>query len=269
MARWASLIKQRRSETPVLLIDAGDFCPAQRTKNQEVKDRYFFEGMRLLGYDAIGVGENEIRFGRKRLLETMRDANLPLVSTNIIDKRGNGHLVSPTRIVTVGGRRVLLWRTGGVRVGVLSVVLPAYVHKVDEMAGRFYEVRDPQDTALEAASALRKSGCDLVIALSQLGWQNSLELARTVPGIDIVVNGHRSHNGMYYERVGRTLVLDTGINRSSFAEIDVSWKDGAPRFSAKEMGKVLLSLQGDPALVELEKDYQHEIERLGIHSDEE
>jgi 2',3'-cyclic-nucleotide 2'-phosphodiesterase (5'-nucleotidase family) len=262
MARWASLIQQRRTEKPVLLVDAGDFCSNLRTRHQDIKDRYFFKGMQRLGYDAIGVGETDIRYGRKRLLETMKRADLPLVSSNLIDKRANGHLVSPYIITTVGGRRVLFWRKGGIKVGILSIILPVYIHSIDEEINKYFDVQNTKITAFETASTLRSAGCDLIIALSHLGWKNSLTLAQEVPGLDIVVNGHRSHNGMHHEFAGETLVIDTGINRSSFTEIVVTITDGKPRFSPKDMGQVLLSFDGDPAFLALEKSYERELEAL-------
>jgi 5'-nucleotidase len=262
MARWAALLEQRRQEKPVLLVDAGDFCPVIRKRHQDVTNRYFFEGLKHLGYDAIAVGEQEIRFGRKRLLEVMKSADLPLVSSNIIDKRGNGPLVAPYVVTTVGGRRVLFWRSGGVTIGIMSVVLPVYVHSINESVTKYYDIKNTRMTALQTASTLREQGCDIVIALSHLGWQNTLELAASVPGIDIVINGHRARTGSHHEFAGETIVVDTGPNRSSFTEIEVTMQGGVPRFAVKELGRVLLSLKGHPFFLELEKAYEAELETL-------
>lgn len=260
MARWAALIRQRRSEKPVLLVDAGDFCSPWRTRHQDIKYRYFFEGMKRLGYDAIAIGENEIRFGRKRLLETMKRTDLPFVSSNIIDKRGSGHLAAPYIVTSVGKHRLLFWRREGIKVGILSVVLPVYIHTIDEEIHKYYDVRDTRMSALETVSTLKELGCDLIIALSHLGWENSLEFANAVPGIDMVINGHRTHNGTHHEYVGKTIVIDTGLNRSSFTEINVTIEDGKPRYTPQDMGSVLLSLDGDPEFVALEKSFEEELE---------
>jgi 5'-nucleotidase len=262
MARWATLIEQRRQEKPVLLVDAGDFCPSVQRRHQHVTDRYFFQALGRIGYDAIGVGETDIRYGRKRLLERMKRDDLPLVSSNIIDKRGGGHIVDPYIIRSVGGRRWLFWRRGGIKIGILSVVLPVYIHSIDEKINKFYDIRNITLTALETASTLREKGCDLVIALSHLGWENSRTFAETVPGIDVVINGHRAHTGLHHEFAGKTLVIDTGLNRSSFAEIEVTLTDTGPKFKAQDMARVLLSLEGDPYFLSLEKSYEQEMDAL-------
>ena len=150
--------------------------------------------------------------------------------------------------------------------GIFSVVLPAYIHEIDEDIHKYYDVRDTKMTALEMASTLRGQGCDLIIALSHLGWENSVELAKSVPGIDIVINGHRTHNGMHHELVGETIVIDTGINRTSFTEIDVKIEDGKARYNAREMGKTLLSLDGDPYFLSLEKSYEQELEAARMNT---
>lgn len=242
-----------------MLIDAGNFCTPWRTRYQYIKDRYFFEAMKRLGYDAIAVGPDDVRFGRKRLLKTVEEYDLPLVSSNIIDKRGTGHLGAPYIIRTVGGSRLLFWRRGGLKVGILSVVLPAYIHSINEEIDKYYDVSDTRISALETISTLKEAGCELIIALSHLGWENSLEFAEAVPGVDIVINGHRTHNGMYHEYVGETIVVDTGINRSSFAEITVTIENGTPGYNAQDMGKVLLSFDGDPEFTALEKSYEKEL----------
>ena len=42
----------------------------------------------MIGYVAAGVGADEIRFGRQRLLERVDRAGFELLSANIYDKRG-------------------------------------------------------------------------------------------------------------------------------------------------------------------------------------
>ncbi|MCK4351400.1 MAG: hypothetical protein KAX13_11100, partial [Candidatus Krumholzibacteria bacterium] len=116
MARWATLIEQRRDERPVLLVDTGNFCARKRVKNQDVQDRFFFEAMKLLRYDALAVGENEILFGKKRLLETSRHNGFELVAANIIEKKSQALLTAPYVIKEIGGTNLLFTRIGALKV---------------------------------------------------------------------------------------------------------------------------------------------------------
>ncbi len=113
-------------------------------------------------------------------------------------------------------------------------------------------------------SALKKKGCDLIVALSYQGWPQSLELARSVEGIDIVINGRREHNRPTGETTGRTTVVDTGIKRISLTEVLVEWKGGVPRINVIESGPEAKKMKGRKDLLELEKRYQAELRSRGI-----
>jgi 2',3'-cyclic-nucleotide 2'-phosphodiesterase (5'-nucleotidase family) len=254
MARWASLIDKRRERHPAILLDAGGFCNPAQGKATAFDTEYFFEGMRLIGYSAVGVGADEIRFGRDRLLKRIDEAGLKLLSANIYDKRGDDMLGSKYTVV----------RAGALRIGVFSVTLPLFIHEIDPDIPRFYEVLDPRIAALEAVSALQSKGCDLIVALSYQGWKGSLELAGSVDGIDIVINGRREHNSPTGETIGRTMVVDTGIRRISLTEIHVEWASGVPRIRVGESGPEAKKLEGRQDLIELERKYEAELRNRGI-----
>lgn len=258
MARWATLINARRAECPVLLLDAGGFCHYQNTSHKELKDRYFFEGVELLGYDAITIGENEIRFGWSRLQKAGKTYSLPLVSSNLFDKSTGKHLAAPYIIKHVGGKKTFFGRKGGIRVGIFSVVLPGFIYSIDPEAQRFYEVKSPGTIALETASRLKKMGCDLVIALSYQGWTKSIGLAEQTIGVDIVINGRKSHWKTHSEMTGNTIVVDVGDKRTSFTEIDITFEDGKPLITARDVGKDALQSEEDPDFTRLQKLFEKE-----------
>lgn len=266
MARWASLIKERRREHPAILLDAGGFTDPAPREEAELDDDYFFEGMRSIGYEAAGVGPSEIEYGRTRLLERVDEAGFELLSTNIVDKRGGGRLGSPWTVLRVGGRKSIFGRTGGLRIGVFAVVLPRLVEEIDPLIPRYYDLIDPRLAALEAVSALREKNCDLIVALSYQGWGESLELAREVPGIDLVINGKRGHGSATGEMADGTMVVDTGMKRASFTEIAVEWRGGEPSFDVREVGGRARSMPDDPELEKLEREYQEIKESRDIES---
>jgi 2',3'-cyclic-nucleotide 2'-phosphodiesterase (5'-nucleotidase family) len=254
MARWAALIEKRRTRHPAVIVDAGSFCNPKQGRSVEFDLDYFFEGMKLMDYDAVGVGPHDIRFGRKRLLERVDEAGFELLSTNLIDKRGDG---------TLGGKYEVV-KAGGVRIGFFSVILPLLVHEIDPEIPKFYEVVDPRMAALEAVSVLREKGCDLVVALGYLGWKGSKELAESVDGIDVVINGKREHNRPTGEMVGGTMVVDTGMRSITFTEVLAEWTGGVPRLRVKEAGGEAKRLDGREDLLELERRYTEELRARGI-----
>lgn len=256
MARWATLIEQRRSERPVLLVDTGNFCARKRAKKQDVQDRFFFEAMKLLRYDALAIGENEIIFGKKRLLETTQQNGLELVSANIIEKKSGEPLAAPYTISEIGGTNMLLMRIGALKVGIFGVVQPSLVYSADRLTRDYYEIEDPQTAALRASSELREKGCDIVIALSHQVWDKSQQLAKKVPGIDLVVSSHRIEIETHSEMHGGTLLVGSGDKKTSFTEIRVDRIDGLWEMTAVDRGDELLELTDHPRFKSLEKEYQ-------------
>jgi 2',3'-cyclic-nucleotide 2'-phosphodiesterase (5'-nucleotidase family) len=259
MARWASLVDRRRSERGTLLVDTGDFSLPPDTRNRDLKARYFFEAMKLLRYDAVGVGEVETRAG---LIAAAGRVPLPLVSSNLRDRATRKPPAAESIVVDVGGSRTLFGRTGAVRVGVFSVVLPSFVYRGAADGRPAFDVLDPKLSSLVAASNLRARGCDLVVAVSHLGWRNSLELARDVPGIDLVLNGHREHARPLLERVGSTAVVDAGEKEWSFVEVSVTFDGDSLAVSAADVCGEALALPVDPRFVEIQEKYAAELRRV-------
>ncbi|HER43796.1 MAG TPA: hypothetical protein ENO08_04990 [Candidatus Eisenbacteria bacterium] len=264
MARWATLVEKRRGERPVMLIDAGDFCSVGATKDKEIKDRYFFEAVGMLGYDAMGIAENEILFGRANLEEVAKRKGLPLVSANILDKASGEPIVDRYVIRRIGGGGFLFFRSGGIKIGVFSVAEPSLVYGADRLVTKYYEVLDPRIAALEAASDLRGKGCDMIVALSHREWDLSVELARSTPGIDIVVASHSSTASARSLDVDGVLVVATGSNRTTFAEIEAEWHPDGARLSLIEWDDELLGMEDHPAFAELEKKFEKETGKTDI-----
>ena len=256
MARWATLIEQRRDERPVLLVDTGNFCPRERSKNQDELDLLFFEAMRLMRYDALAVGASDILYGKRRLLEQADRSRLELVSANLYDKQSGEPFTRPYVIREIGGTNLLFTRVGALKVGIFSVLQPALLYTEDPITREYYELEDPRTAALRTASELRKQGCDLVIALSQQVWDQSVTLAETVPGIDLIISSHRIHAKTQSEEHGGTLLVGPGEKLTSFPEISGSWAGGRWELAAVDRGPEIHSLPDHPEFSRIEKKYQ-------------
>ena len=261
MARWASLVEKRRNERAVLVIDTGDFSLPSGTRQHDLIERYFFEAMKLLGYDAVGIGEFETQAGLEGRFTAAKRYGLPLVNSNIFDRTLKKPAAPESIVRNIGGARTFFGRRGAVRVGVFSVVLPSFIYRNGADGARRYNVIDPRLSALAAATNLRAQGCDLVIAVSHLGWKKSLELAREVPGIDVVLNGHREHKRTYEERVGSTVVVDTGEKEWSFTEVSVTFNGNSLVVAASNVCGAALALRDDPRLARLQKRYAEELKQ--------
>ncbi|OQX84864.1 MAG: hypothetical protein B6D63_03635 [Candidatus Latescibacteria bacterium 4484_7] len=215
-------------------------------------------------YDALAIGENEIRFGIGHLLDLSKKYGLPLLSTNLLYSGSGKPIGSKYIIEEVGGTRGILGRKGSVKIGIFSVILPFYAHSTGEKAMRDYDVLSPKVTAMEAVSSLKRSGCNLIVAVSHQGWRKSIDLAKSVDGIDIVINAHRAHDHTYSERTGKTLVVDAGDKRMSFSEIIVTFKGDSLFTKAIDSYDEVIKTPRNEYLDRLYREYDEELEKAGL-----
>jgi 2',3'-cyclic-nucleotide 2'-phosphodiesterase (5'-nucleotidase family) len=269
MARWASLIDKRRTMHPSVLLDAGSFSLPFNGDYAELVNRYFFEGMKLFGYAAAGIGSEEIKYGPDSIKREARRAGFTLLSSNIYERPDGGHLGTKYKIIRAGGRKTLFGERGGIKIGVFSVVTPTYIYDISDKMNEYYDVISPRIAALEAVTALSNEGCDLIVALSYQNWNSSVNLASTVEGIDLVISGRQQTAGIKQEKVGDTWVVDTGDKRTTLTEVVVEWIGGKPKIKARNAGDEAHKMEPRADLAELEARYQRERKALGIAEQEE
>ena len=176
LSRQASYIDSIRADYgQVVWVDNGGFFPEQNDRQDLVA--FLMDGMKLVGVDAVGVGERDLRYGAAFLEVQAKRAKLPLVCANLVRKANRKPFVAP----------YVIEKTGTLKVGLFGLIGP----KANLGPARdSLLVLDPAETATRTAQALRKAGADVVILLSQLGKVESEDLVAAVEGIDAVVVGH-------------------------------------------------------------------------------
>ena len=158
----------------VLLVDNGGFFP----EDDLHQDAAWFltDAMKMLGTDAVGVGDAELRFGLAYLKGLQKRSQLPFLSANLVDSKTRLPVLSTSVVKTVGT----------VKVGIFGLISD----KVNLGPARdSLAVLDPAATAKKTIAELRKKGATVVVLLSQLGKVESEDLATAVDGIDVVICG--------------------------------------------------------------------------------
>ncbi|SFI37761.1 5'-nucleotidase / UDP-sugar diphosphatase [Collimonas sp. OK307] len=197
LAARKTLIDRVRAEVKseggvTLVLDAGDVNTGiPESDLQEAEPD--FRGMSLVGYDAMAVGNHEFDKSPAVMQHQQREwSNFPWLSANIY--QNGAHLFSPYHIFSVGGLRIAVMG--------LTTNDTAKMGVAERFPG--VQFRPPIDEAATLVPALRRQA-DVVIALTHMGHYpdgkhgvnapGDVELARAVPGIDMVVGGH-SHNAV-------------------------------------------------------------------------
>ncbi len=226
-AVFASWVEEVRAENrgrgvPTLLLDSGNIFygtpEGHFRKGEAVVDL-----MNRVGYDATAIGAGDFEFGYLNLVRLSGRADFPFLAANV-HRRGSA---APADFA----QACLVREVNGVRVGLFGLttgrmerdLLPGDLDRLD--------FREPASAARECVESLRARGADLVVALSRLGLEENLALARRVEGIDVIIGGHGSRTLRRPVRKpgGGTLVYQLeGYGRSA-GRIDLWLGDGADR----------------------------------------
>lgn len=141
-----------------------------------IKFRTAIGALSEIGYHAVGFGPQDLRLPTDELVGVA--VNLPggqnlYVSANVGLFSLDSGFVEPTRVVTVGGRRI----------GITSVLGAAAKAKINNQD---LEITDPTEALRKVVPALDEKS-DVMILLSHADPRESRRLAKQFPEFDIVV----------------------------------------------------------------------------------
>ncbi len=275
ISKVATLIKEARKNDPdLLLVDSGDTIQGtpleyfHNKKNNTPPDPMTL-AMNALHYDSMAVGNHEYNFGLKVLEKARSEANFPWLSANSYNKGSS----------TTHYRPYIVKEVQGVRIGVLGLTTPG-IPNWENMPN--YEGLEFHETIGEAkkwVSILRdKEKVDVVAITMHMGIEEDLRtgklnpaqvpnenaaiaIARTVPGVDIILMGH-THREVPSLVV--TDVLLTQANRwaSHVARVDLYLEqtEGRWRVMAKSARTIPVTekTELDPEIAQLTQSYDKE-----------
>ncbi|WP_215776839.1 bifunctional UDP-sugar hydrolase/5'-nucleotidase UshA [Paludibacterium sp. B53371] len=196
LAAQKALIDQIRAEVRqaggrTLVLNAGDVNTGVPESDMQDAEP-MFRGMNAIAYDAMALGNHEFDKPRSVLLRQKGWAAFPLLSANLY--QGKTRPFAATAQFDLGGLKVAV-------LGLTTPDTPKLVNPQNLSGAHFVA---PEREAAKLVPALRRKA-DVVIALTHLGYYpdgqhgvnapGDVELARTVPGIDVIVGGH-SHTAV-------------------------------------------------------------------------
>ncbi|MBR8660560.1 5'-nucleotidase C-terminal domain-containing protein [Brevibacillus sp. NL20B1] len=202
-AKIATLLKEWRQENEnFLLIDAGDTFQGTVFVNQ-FKGESVVPILNHLGYDVMAAGNHEFDFGYEQLLKLRDMLKYPIISANVFKADGTEFLV-PTYKAEIGGKKFAF-------VGFVAEDTPILTHP-DNVKGLTF--KNPVEVAKVVVPQLKKEA-DHVIVVSHVGIEVDREIAKNVPGIDLIVGGH-SHTPLKTPEVvnGTYIVQDWEYGKS-------------------------------------------------------
>jgi len=184
----------------ILLVDDGGFFP--EADEQRDVSWFLMDAMHVIGTDAVGVGDRELRFGLAYLREQIKRSQLVVTSANLFEKKSKRPALAP----------YVFKKVGTAKVGIFSLISD----KVDLGPARdSLLVQDPPVAAKRTVEELRKKGATVIVLLSQLGKVESEDLVTAVEGIDAVIVG-RNVPMLQKGRLIKTTVASYGGEKGQY-----------------------------------------------------
>ncbi|MBJ7536474.1 bifunctional UDP-sugar hydrolase/5'-nucleotidase UshA [Marinomonas transparens] len=230
MAARKTLIDNIREEVALedgnsLLLSGGDIntgVPESDLQDAEPD----FRGMNMLKYDAMALGNHEFDNPISVLKKQHDWAGFPFLSANILDKKTGKPLFDAYKIFQVDDLKVAV--VGFTTDDTVKIGNPEYLEGI--------EIKSPIEVAKTLIPKLRKEA-DLVIAVTHMGHYDNgnhggnapgdVTLARTVPGIDVIVGGHSQNPLFKPDEQSGTLILQAHEWGKYVGRLDFIYKNGA------------------------------------------
>lgn len=139
-------------------------------------------------------GNHDFNYGYQRLLELEKIVEFPILAANVRKEADSSRILKPYVIKEVNG----------IKLGILGLATPETTYKTHPNNVAGLKFVDPAVEAKPVVEELKKQKVDAIIAVTHLGidessTDTSIKLAKEVPGIDLIVDGH-SHSTLVEEK---------------------------------------------------------------------
>lgn len=235
MARLKTAIDNARTDagnTPVLLLDAGDFMMGSLFEIVSTNLAAELSVMHALGYDATTIGNHELDWtptGLAAILNAAQTAGatVPIVSSNMTFSAIDPGDDALKALADAGVIQTKIVKTvGTIKVGIFGLLGSEAASVTPQAAPLTFE---PIATAAQRlVTDLRQNDhVDLVIALSHSGISSNgtgedATLAQAVPGIDIIVSGHTHDTLAQPKQIGTTWIVTAGKYSENLGKLQIS-----------------------------------------------
>lgn len=195
-----------------IILDDGDFWQGTFASNRD-EGKAIIAAMNSVGYDALTLGNHDFDHGVQVVKARAGEAKFPFLAANLIEQATGKPpaWVKPYIIKEVAGIRFGL-------IGLTNSGTPAISSKASELKV-FKFVNEVESLKQWLPEVKGKS--DLIIVLSHNGLDREEQLARDVPGVDVVISGHTHVVQNQSKLVGNAIVVHAGYKAQFVGRLEL------------------------------------------------
>ncbi|MDF1550983.1 MAG: bifunctional UDP-sugar hydrolase/5'-nucleotidase [Bacteroidales bacterium] len=217
--RLAFVVDSIRNENEnVLLLNAGDiFTGNPLVDMNEEKGHQMIELMNKLAFDLSILGNHEFDYGQEVLAKRISEATFPFICANIW--QDGGVLPIPDPIKTIKA-------SNNLNINVLGLLDNSANGLPESHPRRLKGLKFTNPIATAKKFEHLKNNCNLFIALTHLGKRQDIQLAETMPAIDIIIGGHSHTIIDTLLIINGVLITQADAHVRYLGEITVKFKNG-------------------------------------------
>lgn len=190
----------------VFLIDSGDALHGTSFANLS-KGESIVSLFNALKFDYVTLGNHDFNYGFDRLKSLINLQSYKTLALNLVDKKNNSTNILPYDIVNINGFNICFF----------GVLTPETYYKTNSKNIKNLEFKNPEKSIETLFNNLKNKNINLFVCITHLGIDKStdkinqsLNLAKKFPQIDIIFDGH-SHTEIKEKFiVNNTLISQTG-----------------------------------------------------------
>ena len=239
-ARLYTAIQEARKASPqgTLLVDAGDYTMGTLFQTVEDTQSPELRLMGMMGYDVVTAGNHEFDYTITGFTDSLNaavesgDTLPPYVMSNISLPEGDEKADALREAMDAYGvTEYVVTEKNGFRIGIFGVMgteaadlapmsVPAVFEDAKEAAQRMVKVLKEEEQV------------DLVVCISHSGTKEDIadsedeQLAKAVPGIDVIVSGHTHTILQQPIVVGDTIIVSSGSDSAYLGTLDLNYDGG-------------------------------------------
>ncbi len=270
----------------ILIFDSGDMFQGTPL-GTKTEGKAIIEYMNQVGYTAAAAGNHDFDLGKDVFINVSKLAKFPILAANLVNKQTG----QPFEYI----KPYIMIEKQGLKIGVFGISTESteIMSFDDHIEGLDFTAEKP--AAEKAVAKLRELGADIIIGISHLGlpydmeegyeklmdsvdqneqkdsYLNAMELARYVPGIDVLFAGHihKGYDEPWVDPVNHTICFQNYGNGGNLGmamlEIDMDSKSiSGYDLPTRTSGLLLLTHDEywpDPVIRDSIKAQQAEVEK--------
>ena len=226
-----------------ILVDAGDiFTMAHKS----YKDSLMAEAYKLLPYDALLFGDQEITMDPEILNSLKNQMGIPVIGTNFLDDS-----ILPSTII----------KRDGIRIAILGVMDEYAIKYYPEEIREKIELLDPIESIKNEINRLSNKA-DVFVLLSHNGADLDKSIAEKLNGLDVIIGAHSQSTIESPEEVNGTLIAQAGKAGYYIGVVALSINNGKVVEKNGKIDKIKFEMPDETKIMKLIEEYEKTTGRM-------